>query len=252
MAKANWLKVAPSQGSGNATVNVSSTSEHTGRNARTTTLTWKAANVANITRTVSQAGKPEYVDIADAASADKLGKIVTISGVSNSAKLTFSFGTGDLLDITLPNTYTANSVATNNGAAISGDPGATAEYNFSISITVPANNDMAIIYPWDYYLNKVLTEGMMVTYEDKPWRVRQTHTPLEIYPPSLATASLYEAIDKEHSGDVNDPIPYTPPMEVFIDKCYMENGIVYRCIRDSGIALTHSLDSLVGLYVEKL
>lgn len=32
----------------------------------------------------------------------------------------------------------------------------------------------------------------------------------------------------------------------------MENGIVYRCIRDSGIALTHSLDSLVGLYVEKL
>lgn len=142
MAKANWLKINPSQGSGNATVNVSSTSEHTGRNARTTTLTWKAANVANITRTVSQAGKPEYVDIADAASADKLGKVVTISGVSNSAKLTFSFGTGDLLDISLPSTYTANSVATNNGAAISGDPGATAEYNFSISITVPANNDI--------------------------------------------------------------------------------------------------------------
>lgn len=142
MAKANWLKVDPSQGSGNATVNVSSTAEHTGRKARTTTLTWKAANVANVVRNVSQAGKPEYVDIADAASADKLGKIVTISGVSNSAKLTFSFGTGDLLDITLPDTYTANSVATNNGAAISGDPGATAEYNFSISITVPANNDI--------------------------------------------------------------------------------------------------------------
>jgi hypothetical protein len=142
MAKANWLKVDPSQGSGNATVNVSSTAEHTGRKARTTTLTWKAANVANVVRNVSQAGKPEYVDIADAASADKLGKVVTISGISNSAKLTFSFGTGDLLDITLPNTYTANSVATNNGAAISGDPGATAEYNFSISITVPANNDI--------------------------------------------------------------------------------------------------------------
>ena len=111
---------------------------------------------------------------------------------------------------------------------------------------------MAIIYPWDYYLDKVLTEGMMVTYEDKPWRVRQTHTPLEIYPPSLATASLYEAIDKEHSGEVDDPIPYTLPMEIFIDKYYIENGIVYRCIRDSGIALTHSLNSLVGLYVEAL
>lgn len=142
MAKANWLKVNPSQGSGNATVNVSSTTEHTGRKARTTTLTWKAANVADVVRNVSQAGKPEYVDIADAASADKGGKIVTISGVSNSAKLTFSFGTGDLTDITLPASYTANSVSTNNGAAISGDPGALAEYNFSISITVPANNDI--------------------------------------------------------------------------------------------------------------
>lgn len=138
MAKASWVKVNPSSGSGNANVNVSSMSEHTGRVARTTILTWKAANVANIERTVSQAGKPEYVDVADAASADKAGKVVTISGVSNSKKLTFSLGTGDLT-ITLPSTYTANSVSTSNGATISGDPGAVAEYNFSISITVPAN-----------------------------------------------------------------------------------------------------------------
>lgn len=138
MAKASWVKVNPSSGSGNANVNVSSTAEHTGRVARTTILTWKAANVANIERTVSQAGKPEYVDVADAASADKAGKVVTISGVSNSKKLTFSLGTGDLT-ITLPSTYTANSVSTSNGANINGDPGATAEYNFSISITVPAN-----------------------------------------------------------------------------------------------------------------
>lgn len=140
MAKANWVKVTPPSGSGNVNVNVSSTAEHTGRMARTTILTWKAANVANIERTVSQAGKPEYVDVADAASADKAGKTVTISGVSNSKKLTFSLGSGEGgLDITLPPTYIANSVSTNNGASISGDPGAAAEYNFSISITVPAN-----------------------------------------------------------------------------------------------------------------
>ena len=138
MAKANWVKVNPSSGSGNVNVNVSSTAEHTGRVARTTILTWKAANVANIERTVSQAGKPEYVDVVDAASADKAGKVVTISGVSNSKKLTFTLGTGDLT-ITLPSSYTANSVSTSNGANISGDPGAVAEYNFSISITVPAN-----------------------------------------------------------------------------------------------------------------
>ena len=111
---------------------------------------------------------------------------------------------------------------------------------------------MAIIYPWDYYLDKVLTEGTMVTYEDKPWRVRQTHTPLEIYPPSLATASLYEAIDKEHSGEADDPIPYIPPMEIYAGKHYIEDGVVYRCTRNSEVALSHNLSALVGLYVEEV
>jgi hypothetical protein len=141
MAKADWLKVQPSSGSGNATVNVSSNGEHSGRVARTTILTWKAANVADVARTVNQAGKPEYVDIADSASADKAGKNVTISGVSNSKKLTFALGTGDL-QISLPTNYTANSVSTQNGVNIAGDPGASAEYNFSIVINVPANESI--------------------------------------------------------------------------------------------------------------
>lgn len=138
MAKPSWVKTNPSSGSGNATVSVSSTAEHTGRVARTGVLTFKAANVANVERTVNQAGKPEHVDIDDAASADKAGKVVTISGISNSKKLTFKLGTGDL-DIALPSSYIANSLTTNNGADISGDPGASAEYPFSIAITVPAN-----------------------------------------------------------------------------------------------------------------
>lgn len=138
MAKPSWVKTTPSSGSGNATVIVSSTSAHTGRTARTGILTFKAANVANVERTVNQAGKPEYVDIDDAASADQAGKTVTISGVSNSKKLTFSLGTGNLT-ISLPSTYIANSLNTSNGANISGDPGASAEYPFSISIVVPAN-----------------------------------------------------------------------------------------------------------------
>ena len=144
MAKANWVKVSPASGSGNATVNVSSTAAHTGRKARTSVLTWKAANVDDVVRNVSQAGKPEYVDIDDAASSASGGQTVTISGVSNSAKLTFSLGTGNL-SITLPGSYTANSLTTANGAAISGDPGASAEYNFSIKVTVPANTGTSAI-----------------------------------------------------------------------------------------------------------
>lgn len=139
MAKPSWIKTNPSSGSGNATVAVSSATEHTGRVTRTGVLTFKAANVKDVVRTINQAGKPEYVDIDDAASADKAGKTVTISGMSNSKKLTFTLSTNGDLAITLPSTYTANSVSTTNGANISGDPGASAEYPFSISISVPAN-----------------------------------------------------------------------------------------------------------------
>lgn len=138
MAKAGWVSTTPSSGSGNGSVTVSSNAEHTGRVARTSVITFKAANVTDVPRTVSQAGKPEYVDIDDTASSDKAGKVVTISGVSNSAKLTFRLGTGNL-NISLPSSYTANSITTLNGAAIGGDPGATAIYPFSISINVPAN-----------------------------------------------------------------------------------------------------------------
>ena len=142
MAKANWVKVTPQQGSGDAMVNVSSVSEHTGRLARTSTLTWKAANVTDVVRTVAQAGKPEHVGIDDAAAADKGGKVVTIFGISNSKKLTFSLGSGDLTTITIPTTYIANSITTNNGADINGDPGAISAYTFSITINVPVNENL--------------------------------------------------------------------------------------------------------------
>lgn len=138
MAKASWAVVNPSQGSGNATVNVSSNAPHTGRNVRTTILTITAPNVDAKTVNVTQQGKPAYVDAIDNAAAEKGGQNVTISGKSNAAKLTFSLGSGNL-QVTLPSTYTAGGVSTSNGNAISGDPGAAAEYDFSIVIAVPAN-----------------------------------------------------------------------------------------------------------------
>lgn len=138
MAYSNWLQPSKTQGSGNDTVNVSAKSENTGRNARSTTLTFKAANCDDALRTVLQNGKPETTSIQASAASEKTGGTVTITGTSNSSKLTFSLGTGDLT-LTLPSSYTANGVSTNNGASITGDPGASAEYNFSIAFTVPEN-----------------------------------------------------------------------------------------------------------------
>lgn len=138
MAKASWLSVTPASGSGNGNVSVSTAANHTGRNSRSTTVTFKASGVTDQVATVNQAGKPEFVSIQSTASASKAGGTVTITGTTNSTKLTFGLGTGSLV-ITLPNSYLANSVSTNNGVAITGDPGAAQEFAFSIAITVPAN-----------------------------------------------------------------------------------------------------------------
>ncbi len=138
MAYSSWLSPSKTSGSGNDTVNVSALSNNTGRNSRSTNVTFSAANCEDVVRTVVQAGKPETTTITSTASVVKAGGTVTISGTSNSSKLTFSLGTGDL-SITLPSTYTAAGSSTNNGAAISGDPGATQEFAFSIAFTVGEN-----------------------------------------------------------------------------------------------------------------
>ena len=143
MAKANWAVVNPSSGSGNKTINVSSSAEHTGRSVRSTILTITAANVEPKTVNVTQQGKPEFTNNnSDTATAVKGGQNVTISGISNSRKLTFSLGTGDL-NVSLPATYTAGGVSTSNGSDITGDPGATAQYNWSIVITVGENTSVS-------------------------------------------------------------------------------------------------------------
>jgi hypothetical protein len=68
----------------------------------------------------------------------------------------------------------------------------------------------------------------------------------------MDTAALYEVIVKEHEGTESDPIPYTPPMEIFEGKYYTQNDVLYRCTRDSGTALSYNLADLVGLYVEEV
>jgi hypothetical protein len=136
MAYAQWLVPSKTSGSGNDTVNVTAGADNTGRSSRQTVMTFKAANCPDVERTVVQAGKPEFVTIESAKSVDKAGvQTLTITGTTNSSKLTFSLASGGSLDLTLPGTYTANSVTTNNGAAISGDPGATQEFPFSIAFS---------------------------------------------------------------------------------------------------------------------
>lgn len=139
MGYASWLTPSKLSGSGNDTVNVSANANNTGRNARTTNITFSAVGVEDVVRTVSQTGKPEFGTFNNSSAAsEKTGGTLTLSGTSNSSALTFSKGT-DNIGLTIPESYTAAGITTTNGAAITGDPGATQEYAWSIQFTIPAN-----------------------------------------------------------------------------------------------------------------
>lgn len=141
MAYANWLSPSKLSGNGNDTVNVSALSDNTGRASRTTTVTFKAANCEDVERTVTQAGKPEFVNIQSTAAVSKSGGTLTITGTSNSKKLTFSLGSGATLNLTLPESYTAAGETTTNGSDITGDPGNSQEYAFSVTFTGISENE---------------------------------------------------------------------------------------------------------------
>ena len=134
MAYASWVTPNKTSGSGNDTVSWTGQA-HTGRNARQTTATFAASGVESKVLTIIQSGKTEFVTMDDTASVAKAGGTVTISGTSNSSKLTFSLTGTNGIGLVLPTTYTANSVTTNNGAAITGDPGASAQYTFTITFS---------------------------------------------------------------------------------------------------------------------
>lgn len=82
------------------------------------------------------------------------------------------------------------------------------------------------------------------------WEAITAHKTQSDWRPSLETASIWKHIDEEHEGTKDDPIPYAPPMELFYGKYYKQNGILYKCTRDSQIPMSHNLSELVGLYVE--
>lgn len=86
--------------------------------------------------------------------------------------------------------------------------------------------------------------------DDILWECIQGHTTQENWRPGTSTASLWKVVDEEHAGTIDDPVPYITPMELFEGKYYRQDGVTYKCTRDSGIPLVQDLSALVGLYVE--
>ena len=144
MAIPSNLTVTPSEGNGNKTISVTSKTKPTGRNDVRSSITGKIVGQSNsVTINVTEKGKAEFVTFSGkdkTVHVGEDGKTIEITGTSNSSKLTFSWSTNE---IGIPNvtSFTVNNdTPATSGTAITGDPGATAQYTFKVSIVVPKNN----------------------------------------------------------------------------------------------------------------
>lgn len=92
-------------------------------------------------------------------------------------------------------------------------------------------------------------KGYKVKYNNKLYKVQIKHISQSSWTPEAA-ASLFVVINEEHAGTLEDPIPYSGNMELFINIYYVQDNVIYKCIRNSEVALYHPLKELIGHYVE--
>ena len=158
MAKDSWLTVAPMSGTGNATIRNAGTT-HTGRVQRSTVVTGTVKGMAAQSYKVNQKPSSEKLtldqtvfNVAEGAST------ITISGVSNSPKIQFLQGSTYNIPITLPTIVKVNGTNVTAGENIPNDPGASAEYAFSATISIPKNSVGA-------RASQIIVRGSSATYQ---------------------------------------------------------------------------------------
>lgn len=141
--KQNGVVVNPSTGSGDTILQVKAEVANRGnRVAQTATFEVEAAGVAEKKQFVANhVPAAEFIQFDNVSPAvDKEGGAITLTGKSNTSKITFSKGAGDIIaaDISAIQ-FQANGSNATSGTAISGDPGAKAKYAFSLTLTAAAN-----------------------------------------------------------------------------------------------------------------
>ena len=130
------IVVNPSTGSGDTTLKVKAQTPNSGNRVKQSAeFTVTAPGVSEPKKfTANILPKEEFVSF------DNSGGVVTITCKSNSQKLTFKKGAGDIITEDISSIeYQANGSNTVNGVAIDGDPGATAQYTFTLTLNAVEN-----------------------------------------------------------------------------------------------------------------
>ena len=96
----------------------------------------------------------------------------------------------------------------------------------------------------DYAVDARVRDGMEL------FKCIQPHTSQADWRPSI-TPALWQKVERPGQGDTPDnPIPWSWGLEIYKDKYYSQNDVIYHGIRDSGVGIFADLSALVGNYVE--
>lgn len=141
--KQNGIIVNPSSGSGDTTLQVKAeVADRGNRVAQSATFEVVGTGVAEKKQFVANhLPAAEFIRFDNTSPAvDKEGGTITLTGKSNTSKITFSKGIGDIIAANLDAIkFQANGSSATSGIAISGDPGAKAKYEFVLTLSAAAN-----------------------------------------------------------------------------------------------------------------
>lgn len=141
----SYLSWIPKTGTGNAQIKINSVNSYTGRVDRSTKVPGKIVGKTNtVTVTVLERAADEFITPdSSTINAVKDGETIRVTGKSNSKLLTFTWKTNfDIADVT---SFKVNgSTTATSGTAIIGDPGATGEYTYDVTVVVPKNETIKV------------------------------------------------------------------------------------------------------------
>lgn len=141
--KKNGIIVNPSKGSGNTTLQVKAETVNRGnRVIQLAAFEVEGTGVATKKQFVARhLPADEFIEFDNNSPAvDKGGGTITLTGKSNSSKITFSKGNGNIISANITAIkFIANGAEVTNGTNIPGDPGAKAKYSFSLTLAAAEN-----------------------------------------------------------------------------------------------------------------
>lgn len=122
---------------------------------------------------------------------------------------------------------------------------------YSINALDLSNNDTIkfkdYLPDWNDYINKSMPKDFKFQYNNQAYQTLQyINVVLSDQTPDIVY-SLYVAINEEHDGTLEDPIPYQQQMSIEKGKYYSQYDVIYIAIQDMPTGMPYDLKDMPSI-----